>query len=1084
MRAIPFLFTMPKNVNQPPPFAGVILDPHETFQRIRRKAPLRRALIVYLILTILLFSMLLLPPWEEYTYSSSMSLDLIHFFGATAWVALFYRISLVFLFFSVEFDPDSTVDALTYGDILWGTISYLGLATILAYVGYVSAVHLAIGKLSDAKGHLKNIITSFLYIVNAATLFFFVPFAILIIGGTVLENTYLYDIRYNGLTEPTMANFIDMFEGVLVFLAVTAFLGLFSVVGWSATVHVLAIRQTYRLSWPSSLRAWFLSVILFVPVTVAILLAEAANEISRPFRIRIQRRRLERLSQQIMDAVGAEDQANALRYTKEYMQIYTQSTEVARRARLHIDLNTPLTGLYQLLPEAALRHLIDLAQQEPYIQLQASRALKAMLDAAPDQTIKSCYFLLFNSSPPELFQNLGHLREQTPPLDFGKFIYRMLKVVDADNLTVELGNAEKTLTAWRERPHGDELYLVYRTLNELSKALTVVDLERIEDDLVKALNVQNPLLAETNQIFKSLLDISQYLNYYGRSDFENKVPYLAAPIMILVNEDRQLQEKHFPPEDRLLRLLIPKLQDIILREFDGLRGRADLHFELKPQRIPFTDNVSVVLYVRNQGNAVAEQMHVLLENSSSNGFAAGDKVETLVNLLSPKREARLEFQIQPHEPGKIRLPFQIRYDDLERKGRQIPYASLIDLYDADYESAQSAPDETFVNPYIKGLPVKEPAMFFGREEVFRFIREHLQGQYEKNIIVLSGQRRTGKTSILYQLEHRLDEKFIPIVLDLQGFTSSGVDLFLHWVAYNIRRVVVKRGYRIKRPREEKFQTDPYGYFQREFLPMVWDAIDYHHLLLVFDEFEEMATRVEDGKVDKDIFPYLRHLMQHTERLDFIFAGTYKLREITQEYWSILFNISLFRDIGFMNPEEVDQIIREPVKGIIFYDDLAIEKITRITAGHPYFVQLLGSKLVDHYIKHGNFYLTLQDVNQVLSDTITAGTYHFDYLWDQSTATEKILLTAMARTIPREGGTASLGDIMRLFDRFDLDVDRASVLAAVQSLTTRELLLADADLRQFEFKFDLLRLWLDQYKPFGTQVESYRTEPEIEIRTES
>ena len=59
-------------------------------------------------------------------------------------------------------------------------------------------------------------------------------------------------------------------------------------------------------------------------------------------------------------------------------------------------------------------------------------------------------------------------------------------------------------------------------------------------------------------------------------------------------------------------------------------------------------------------------------------------------------------------------------------------------------------------------------MFFGREDVFDFIKTHLQGQHEKNIIVLRGQRRTGKTSILYQLNHRLDEKYHSCVFRFTG----------------------------------------------------------------------------------------------------------------------------------------------------------------------------------------------------------------------------------------------------------------------------------------------------------------------------
>jgi hypothetical protein len=51
-----------------------------------------------------------------------------------------------------------------------------------------------------------------------------------------------------------------------------------------------------------------------------------------------------------------------------------------------------------------------------------------------------------------------------------------------------------------------------------------------------------------------------------------------------------------------------------------------------------------------------------------------------------------------------------------------------------------------INPYIAGNPVTGPEMFFGREDVFEFVRQTLIGQHRNNVIVLYGQRRTGKTS--------------------------------------------------------------------------------------------------------------------------------------------------------------------------------------------------------------------------------------------------------------------------------------------------------------------------------------------------
>ncbi len=72
--------------------------------------------------------------------------------------------------------------------------------------------------------------------------------------------------------------------------------------------------------------------------------------------------------------------------------------------------------------------------------------------------------------------------------------------------------------------------------------------------------------------------------------------------------------------------------------------------------------------------------------------------------------------------------------------------------------------------YIAGPPVIDPKMFFGREQILRKIINTIHN----NNIMLTGPRRIGKTSLLYQLKNRmvaLDDRdyfFTPALIDVQG----------------------------------------------------------------------------------------------------------------------------------------------------------------------------------------------------------------------------------------------------------------------------------------------------------------------------
>ena len=83
------------------------------------------------------------------------------------------------------------------------------------------------------------------------------------------------------------------------------------------------------------------------------------------------------------------------------------------------------------------------------------------------------------------------------------------------------------------------------------------------------------------------------------------------------------------------------------------------------------------------------------------------------------------------------------------------------------------------NPYIVGNPVRGGAMFFGREAEFRLVRERFQHAERGGLFVFCGERRSGKTSILFQiLDRRLGTEFIPVLIDMQSMAVGSESEFL------------------------------------------------------------------------------------------------------------------------------------------------------------------------------------------------------------------------------------------------------------------------------------------------------------------
>lgn len=218
-----------------------------------------------------------------------------------------------------------------------------------------------------------------------------------------------------------------------------------------------------------------------------------------------------------------------------------------------------------------------------------------------------------------------------------------------------------------------------------------------------------------------------------------------------------------------------------------------------------------------------------------------------------------------------------------------------------------------INPYIAGNPITGAEMFFGRQDVFVFIQQALIGKHRDNVIVLYGQRRTGKTSALYQMPRRLGPRYVSIFIDLHGLALEGLDGFLWELANSIARGL-RREYRIELAplARDAFRANPRHAFENEFLPRVWAALGERHLLLMLDEAIRLQEQVQARKLEPETFAYLRYLMQHFERLNFLFALGEGLESMTKEYAS-LFSVGLYKKISFLEPAAARALITQPVQ---------------------------------------------------------------------------------------------------------------------------------------------------------------------------
>jgi Tol biopolymer transport system component len=363
-----------------------------------------------------------------------------------------------------------------------------------------------------------------------------------------------------------------------------------------------------------------------------------------------------------------------------------------------------------------------------------------------------------------------------------------------------------------------------------------------------------------------------------------------------------------------------------------------------------------------------------------------------------------------------------------------------------------------INPYIAGSPVTGETMFFGREDVFAWVRDNLIGKHQDHILVLHGERRTGKTSILYQMGRHLPTAYLPVLIDLQGLSMNGLDNFMWELAYTLQRTLHRdHELPIERLDRDTFMEHPRARFEETLLERIEELAGERHVLLMFDEAHLLQDQVNRGELETDVFPFLTRLMQDYPFLNFLFVSGAKLATMQGEF-ADLFQTALYHEISFLDRDAALGLITRPVTDVVEYDAVALNRILALTSGHPYYIQLLCHALFARWTRTNAPVIANADVDAVLAETTEAAIANLIFAWDDSSPEEQIVLSALAECAQDETQPVPRQQVETTLREHGVPLDRNDVTAALRSLAIRDIIPAN---EPYTFRVDFLRRWLRQ-----------------------
>lgn len=362
------------------------------------------------------------------------------------------------------------------------------------------------------------------------------------------------------------------------------------------------------------------------------------------------------------------------------------------------------------------------------------------------------------------------------------------------------------------------------------------------------------------------------------------------------------------------------------------------------------------------------------------------------------------------------------------------------------------------NPYIVGNPIKSSSMFFGREDEFSFISQKISREGANQLILLCGDRRSGKTSILFQiLNGRLGDGIVPVLIDMQMLAGIEDDDSFFEVMYQKICDTLKD----KRAIGEKNKSCT-GI--SNFISAIKDLVgsQKNTVLLLFDEYELIEEKINQNILSEKSILFFAGLLESELKISFIFTGSQNLEARDIKIWKVLFGKSIYHKISFLSESDCGDLIRIPLKGLIHYPENMVKEIYRLSGGHPFYTQVLCQNLIDVLIDENRLEFEDGDLKNVVDEISENPMPQMLYAWDSYTIEEQIHLSELSAMIKENDIEYSAADVLKQIKKtglkFNCDTSKSQI--TLEKLYHKDFL--TKDLRDlYSFRIDLFRIWISK-----------------------
>jgi tetratricopeptide (TPR) repeat protein len=393
-----------------------------------------------------------------------------------------------------------------------------------------------------------------------------------------------------------------------------------------------------------------------------------------------------------------------------------------------------------------------------------------------------------------------------------------------------------------------------------------------------------------------------------------------------------------------------------------------------------------ITITNENGKSPASSIKIHVKPSPNNEYTLQSKDIDVTEALSGGQSVTCQIPVILTEVAKESQVFTLYYElsfitRRDEKKRSEDTQSIKLYSNTDFKEIQN-PYAT----YAQGSTVEDKNMFYGRDQLINVLLSSIRNASSAKSLVIYGQKRAGKSSVLYHLKQQLELPIIPVSFSIGDIIGDdfSVGTFLYRIIQCIEDAfedLNDQGHPaidVKRPTLDELQQNSQLQFQdymtnlRKTLKKV-EAYKDAKIMLLIDEFSYIYGEIMRGRIQDTFMKSWKALLEK-RHFGAVLVGQDTMPQFIAHFPNE-FQVAESQRISYLADDDACCLIIDPIRIVDTsesrYKGDAVNLLLKLTAGSPYYIQIFCNRLVEYMNRKKAIYVTDADIETV-KETLISG----------------------------------------------------------------------------------------------------------------